>query len=85
MVAAARKRMSSRLRALLPSSGRHRATMPPPQPPVIERRLTAAPRRPVDVCRCERERILERRRTLWVAAYGIDAELRRKRGVEVSA
>ncbi|MGW1357461.1 hypothetical protein [Streptomyces chartreusis] len=35
--------------------------------------MAAAPRYPARICPCERERILQRRRILWVAAYGIDA------------
>lgn len=72
------------VRALLPTRGRHRAA--PPQPHVVEQRLAAARPRPhIDVCRCERERALQRRRTLWVAAYGIDAELRRQHEQEIPA
>ncbi|MFF8178109.1 hypothetical protein [Streptomyces chartreusis] len=35
--------------------------------------MAVQPRRPAHICPCERERILHRRRVLWVAAYGIDA------------
>ncbi|WP_260609503.1 hypothetical protein [Streptomyces sp. WAC 01325] len=35
--------------------------------------MAVQPRPPARICPCERERILQRRRTLWVAAYGIDA------------
>ncbi|MFE7442573.1 hypothetical protein ACFU7X_19215 [Streptomyces chartreusis] len=35
--------------------------------------MAAVRRYPARICPCERERILQRRRTLWVAAYGIDA------------
>ncbi|MDO0913770.1 hypothetical protein QQM39_23960 [Streptomyces sp. DT2A-34] len=72
------------VRVLLPSRGRHRAA-PPPQPPVITQQLATPPRYPVQACRCERERILQRRRARWIATYGIDAELRRRDGQEVSA
>ncbi|MFJ9749288.1 hypothetical protein [Streptomyces chartreusis] len=59
------------VRVLLPTQGRHRAV--PPQPPAEKRPLAVQPRPPARICPCERERILQRRRTLWVAAYGIDA------------
>jgi hypothetical protein len=76
--------LTALVRALLPTRGRHRAA--PPRPHVVERRLAAAHHRPpVDVCRCERERILQRRRTLWIATYGIDAELRRQHEQELPA
>lgn len=71
------------VRALLPTQGRHRAA--PPQPPFIQRPLAAPPRHPGHVCPCERERILQRRRTLWLAAYGTDAAPRRNHGEELSA
>ena len=71
------------VRVLLPSRGRHRAALP--QPPRIERRLPPPPPHPVHPCRCERERILQRRRALWAVAYGIDAGPRRNHGEEVSA
>ncbi|RSN97121.1 hypothetical protein DMH26_19800 [Streptomyces sp. WAC 05379] len=70
------------VRVLLPTRGRHRAA--PPQTPAVERPLAATPRYPVRVCRCERERILQRRRVLWVAAYGIDAAPRPVRPEAVS-
>ena len=75
------------IRVLLPSQGRHRAA--PPQPPVVEQQLAAPPRPrhvcPIcPICPCQRERILQRRRAHWNAAYGIDAELRRRAGREVS-
>ncbi|WCD97855.1 hypothetical protein PGH47_20105 [Streptomyces sp. HUAS 31] len=35
--------------------------------------MAAVRRYPVRICPCERERILQRRRILWVATYGIDA------------
>ncbi|MFH0521690.1 hypothetical protein ACHBTE_31480 [Streptomyces sp. M41] len=68
------------VRVLLPSRERHRAA--PPQAPLITGKLDAPPHRPapVPLCRCERERILQRRRAHWVATYGIDAELRRRAG-----
>ncbi|MFB6936491.1 hypothetical protein [Streptomyces chartreusis] len=59
------------VRVLMPTRGRHRAA--PPQPPALERPLAVVRRYPVRVCPCERERILQRRRILWVATYGIDA------------
>lgn len=59
------------VRVLLPTHGRHRAV--PPQPPTKQRALAVQPRRPARICPCERERILQRRRILWVAAYGINA------------
>ncbi|MFD0439861.1 hypothetical protein [Streptomyces chartreusis] len=59
------------VRVLMPSQGRHRAV--PPQPPSEPGPLAVQTRRPARICPCERERILQRRRTLWVAAYGIDA------------
>lgn len=71
------------VRVLLPSRGRHRAA--PPQPPLTTRPLPTPPRHPVHVCPCERDRILQRRRAHWIAAYGLDAELRRRAGQEVSA
>lgn len=74
------------VRALLPTRGRHRAA--PPQPPASEQTLAASPPRPAHVCPvcpCQRERILQRRRTRWIAAYGIDADLRRNPGRGVSA
>ncbi|WP_432197000.1 hypothetical protein [Streptomyces sp. bgisy027] len=46
--------------------------------------MAVQPRRPARICPCERERILQRRRTLWVAAYGIDAAPRPVRPVAVS-
>ena len=52
------------VRALLPTQGQHRAA--PPQPSCTQRPLTTPPR----PCRCERERILQRRRAHWAAAYG---------------
>ncbi|MEU8848581.1 hypothetical protein AB0C70_20595 [Streptomyces sp. NPDC048564] len=68
------------VRVLLPRPGRHRAA--PTQAPAITRQLDRPPRRPAPVpvppCRCERERILQRRRARWIATYGIDAELRRR-------
>ncbi|MFI5556728.1 hypothetical protein [Streptomyces sp. NPDC051738] len=70
------------VRALLPTRERHRAA--PPQLPLIEQRLAAPPRHPAHVCPCERERILQRRRALWIA-YGIDAIPRPISGAEVSA
>lgn len=56
----------------------------PPQPVAVERPLAAPPPRPAPICRCERERILQRRRARWVAAYGIDAALHRVRPEEIS-
>ncbi|WP_405584802.1 hypothetical protein [Streptomyces sp. NBC_01092] len=47
--------------------------------------MAAPPRHLARVCPCERERILQRRRTHWLAAYGIDARPRRIHGEEVSA
>ncbi|MEU6381000.1 hypothetical protein [Streptomyces sp. NPDC046909] len=45
--------------------------------------MAVPPRHPVHICPCERERILQRRRALWVADYALDADVRR-RAVEVS-
>ncbi|MFC8245418.1 hypothetical protein [Streptomyces chartreusis] len=59
------------VRVLMPSKGRHRAV--PPQHAAAERPLAVQTRHPARICPCERQRILQRRRTLWVAAYGIDA------------
>lgn len=71
------------VRVLLPGRGQHRAA--PPQPPVITQQLATRPRYAVQVCRCERERILQRRRARWTATYGVDTELRRRAGQGVSA
>ncbi|MCZ4608607.1 hypothetical protein O3S80_33615 [Streptomyces sp. Lzd4kr] len=70
------------VRVLLPTQGRHRAV--PPQPPADKRPLAVQPRRPAHLCPYERERILHRRRLLWVAAYGIDAAPRPVRPEAVS-
>ncbi|GAA3543077.1 hypothetical protein GCM10022295_26300 [Streptomyces osmaniensis] len=70
------------VRVLLPTRGRHRAA--PPQPPVLERPFAAKPPAPARICPCERERILQRRRAHWVAAYGIDAAPRPVRPEAVS-
>lgn len=70
------------VRVLLPSQGRHRVVTP--QPAGVKRPLAAKPPVPASICPCERERILQRRRTLWVAAYGIDAAPRPGRPEAVS-
>lgn len=72
------------LRALLPpQGGRHRAALP--QPLAEQRPLTPPPHRPAHICPCERERILQRRRAHWIAAYGIDAPPRRIHGEKTPA
>ncbi|GHH28097.1 hypothetical protein GCM10018780_84210 [Streptomyces lanatus] len=63
------------VRALLPADGRHRAA-PPPQPPALKRPLPPTP--PARPCRCERERILQRRRAHWAVAYGTTAAPRQE-------
>ncbi|MFG2274226.1 hypothetical protein ACGFNY_31165 [Streptomyces chartreusis] len=68
------------VRVLLPTQGR----AVPPQPPAEKRPLAVQPRPPARICPCERKRILQRRRTLWVAAYGIDAAPRPVRPEAVS-
>ncbi|CAM5672076.1 hypothetical protein SCHAM137S_09284 [Streptomyces chartreusis] len=67
------------VRVLLPTHGRHRADQIQPAPtqrPLVRHRT--------HVCPCERERILQRRRVHWVAAYGIDAAPRPVRPEAVS-
>lgn len=64
------------VRVLLPGRGQHRAPEPPQPPPPT--RPLAAP------CRCERERILQRRRAHWAVAYGTHTAPRRTQPAEVS-
>ncbi|MGW2385197.1 hypothetical protein [Streptomyces sp. NPDC001658] len=40
--------------------------------------------RTAHICPCEREQIMRRRRALWLAAHGIDTDLRRDQGEGVS-
>ncbi|MFI9171707.1 hypothetical protein [Streptomyces lincolnensis] len=74
--------LNALVRALLPPREGHPAA--PPQPLVIEKPLPAPRYRPAHICPCEREQIMQRRRARWLAANGIDAELRRNQAEGVS-
>jgi hypothetical protein len=66
--------LTALVRVLLLRRGRQRAAVVP-QPPVPPRPLAPPPRHPVRPCPCERERILQRRRIHWAAAYGTPTAL----------